>query len=142
MAVTVLDTNVIFALRSAYDQYHEQAVKIMTAMDRGELPTGRVTNYVLAETLSLVGERIGHDTATETLDFLIEGAGFEIVQTSKSDFNAGQALFRQHPGLTFVDAITAAYLQREEIEYIYSFDNDFDAVEDIIRLDTASNPCN
>ncbi|RBI59530.1 VapC toxin family PIN domain ribonuclease [halophilic archaeon] len=106
----------------------------------GDLPTGRVTNYILAETLNLLGERIDHETTIETLDLLIEGACFKIVQTSKSDFNAGQALFRQHASLTFVNAVTAAYMQRKEIKYIYSFDDDFDTVDGITRFDTVTNP--
>ncbi|ERH02362.1 MAG: hypothetical protein J07HN6_00394 [Halonotius sp. J07HN6] len=31
-------------------------------------------------------------------------------------------------------------MHRTDIEYIYSFDDDFDAVSDITRLATATNP--
>ena len=31
-------------------------------------------------------------------------------------------------------------MQREGIEYRYSFDDDFDAVEGVIRLETPENP--
>lgn len=33
-----------------------------------------------------------------------------------------------------------AYMLSEGLEYIYSFDDDFDAIEGITRLDTAVNP--
>lgn len=140
MATALLDTNVLFAFRSKYDQYHEPATEILTAIDAGRLPASRVTNYVVAESLSLIGERATQDVAAETLDFLVEGSGFEICHATQSDFTSGQALFRQYPDLTFVDATTVAYMQREDIEYIYSFDDDFDAVEGVTRLNTAINP--
>jgi len=140
MATVLLDTNVLFGFRSRHDQYHEPATEILTAMDAGELPVGRVTDYVVAESLSLIGERASQDVAAETLDFLVEGSEFEVDHTTKSDFTSGQALFRQYPALTFVDATTVAYMGREDIEYIYSFDDDFDAVDGVTRLDTAVNP--
>jgi predicted nucleic acid-binding protein len=59
-----------------------------------------------------------------------------------ADFNAAQALFRQYPALSFVDTTIAAYMKREEIEYLYSFDDDFDAVDGLTRLDIAANPFN
>jgi hypothetical protein len=33
-----------------------------------------------------------------------------------------------------------AYMQTEGLGYLYAFDDDFDAVEDVYRLDTATNP--
>lgn len=39
-----------------------------------------------------------------------------------------------------VDCITVAYMQRLGLEYIYSFDDDFDRFEDVTRLETADNP--
>jgi len=33
-----------------------------------------------------------------------------------------------------------AFMQSEGIEYIYSFDDDFDAVDGVTRLNTATNP--
>jgi len=74
------------------------------------------------------------------LDRLIEGAHFEIVHAPKADFNAAQALFRRYGELSFVDSTIAAYMDREDIEYLYSFDDDFDAVTDLTRLETADNP--
>lgn len=31
-------------------------------------------------------------------------------------------------------------MERENIEYLYSFDDDFDALENVTRLATADNP--
>lgn len=140
MTVALLDTNVLFASASARDKYHDPARQIIRGIDHDELPEALVTNYVVAEVLNLAGERLDQDAATQLLDRLLEGAHFEIVHAPQTDFHAGKALFRQHSDLSFVDSIIAAYMEREGIEYLYSFDDDFDAVENLSRLASPDNP--
>ena len=142
MAVALLDTNVLFASASSRDEYHDRAREIVRGIDHGDLPEAIVTNYVVAETLNLSGEKLDADAANQMLDRLIEGAHFEIVHAPKADFNAAQALFRRYGELSFVDSTIAAYMDREDVEYLYSFDDDFDAVTDFTRLETSDNPFN
>jgi predicted nucleic acid-binding protein len=136
----LLDTNVLFATASARDDYHDTAREIIGGIDHGSLPTAVITNYVLAETLNLTREKLGPDAATAMLDRLIEGAHFEIAHAALADFNTAQGVFRQYPAISFIDATIVAYAQREQIEYLYSFDDDFDEVEGIARLTTADDP--
>jgi predicted nucleic acid-binding protein len=140
MSAALLDTNVLFASASARDEYHEQSREIIREIDHGSLPAAVVTNYVVAETLNLTGEKLSPKAASGMLDRLVEGAHFEVEHTPKADFNAAQAIFRRYDGLSFVDATIAAYMDREDIDYLYSFDDDFDALNGVTRLDTAENP--
>lgn len=140
MAVALLDTNVLFAAASARDEYHDTAQEIVHAVDHGELPEAVLTNYVVAETLNLTRERLGTEPANGMLDRLLEGVHFELAHAKQSDFATAQAVFRRYPSLSFVDATVVAYMRREGIEYLYSFDDDFDAIEDLSRLETVTNP--
>ena len=136
----LVDTNVLFATASARDEYHDVARDIVSGVDHGDLPTGVVTNYVLAETLNLVREKLGPDTANGLLDRLTEAAHFEVVHAAQADFSTAQALFREYPALSFVDATIVAYMAREDLTYLYSFDGDFDAVDALSRLATPTDP--
>ena len=140
MAVALLDTNVLFASASARDEYHDRARTIIRAIDHGELPEAFVTNYVVAEMLNLSGEKLGSDAASQLLDRLLQGSHFEIVHAPKPDFTAAQVHFRRYSELSFIDSTIAAYMQREDIEYLYSFDDDFDTLDWVTRLGTADNP--
>lgn len=140
MAVALLDTNVLFASASARDEYHAPARDIVRGIDHGDLPEAIVTSYVVAETLNLAREKLGPEPANAMLDRLIEGAHFEIAHAPQADFNAAQALFRRYAGLSFVDATIAAYMDRDDVDCLYSFDDDFDSVDDLTRLDSADNP--
>jgi len=140
MGRIVLDTNVLFASVSARDRYHDRARSIIHAIDHGALPDGIVSNYIIAETLNLTREKIGPDAANALLDRLLEGQHFDLAHAPSADFNAAQALFRRYDELSFVDATIVAYCHRNGEEYLYSFDDDFDAVDGVTRLDSAVDP--
>ncbi|WP_379751961.1 type II toxin-antitoxin system VapC family toxin [Halomarina salina] len=130
----------LLARMSRKDAHHDTARRIVEAADHGDLPTMRVTNYVVTETLNYLHERQEHDVAVELYDRLVQSAGFEPVHTPKADFSQAVDLFRENSGLAFGDAAIVACMQREDIEYVYSFDDDFDPVTGVTRLNTATNP--
>ncbi len=140
MAVAVVDTGVLIGMADVDDRHHDVALAIVRGMDRGDLPTGRVTNYVALETLNWIHGRKRHAKASETYERLHQSAGFEIVHAAQTDFPSAVDLFQTYEGLSFGDATIAAYMQREGIDYLYSFDDDFDALDGIKRLDTPDNP--
>lgn len=140
MSVALVDSNVLIGRADADDQHHEVATEIVRGMDRGDLPPGRVTNYVALETLSWIHARQHHGKAVETYDRLSRSAGFEVLQAAQKDFHRAVNLFETYDGLAFGDATIAAYMEREGIEYLYSFDDDFDVLEDLTRLATPDNP--
>ncbi|WP_018258817.1 type II toxin-antitoxin system VapC family toxin [Halomicrobium katesii] len=142
MATALVDTGVLIGMADTDDQHHDVAMEIVRGMDHGDLPTGRVTNYIVLETLNWIHNRKRQQTAVETYDRLNRSAGFEIHHSAQKDFNRALELFQTHDGLSCGDTTIAAYMQREGIEYLYSFDDDFDMVDGITRLETADNPFN
>ena len=140
MAVAAVDTGVLIRMADADDQHHGTAMEIVRGIDHGELPTGHVTNYVALETLNWIHNRKHQQTAVETYERLNRSAGFEILHAAQKDFTNALGLFETYDRLSLGDATIVAYMQREGIEYLYSFDDDFDAVNDITRLETPNNP--
>jgi predicted nucleic acid-binding protein len=140
MPRALVDTTVLFAAGYRPDQHHDRGQTLVTAIDDGTLPEGIVTEFVLAETLNGLNKHAGHEAATDMLDRLESNRRFQIVPMTKTAVATGKALFREYNHLSFVDACLLGYLQAESIEYIYSFDGGFDAVDDITRLETAVNP--
>jgi predicted nucleic acid-binding protein len=140
MAVAVIDTNVLVARVSSRDANHDGATAIIGAADHGDLPTMQVTNYVLTETLNYLHERKQHQVAVDLYNRLTETAGFELIHAPKAVFSTAVELFERYDSLSFGDATIGAYMEHEGIEYLYSFDDDFDAVDDITRFETVINP--
>ena len=55
--MAVVDTGVLLGMADVDDEHHEVAMEIVLGMDHGDLPTGRVTNYIALETLNWIHSR-------------------------------------------------------------------------------------
>jgi predicted nucleic acid-binding protein len=126
----VVDTSVLFGYANTEDAHHDAALGIVEAIDAGEIADARLTNYLLEELLDLTRVHLGHDVAIDLLDRLQASAGFEIDHATRSDFSNSEQLFREDHQLSFVDATTVSYMEREGIDTLYSFDDDFDPYVD------------
>lgn len=140
MAVAVVDTGVLAGMADSADGHHDVAMDIVRGMDHGDLPTGRVTNYVALETLNWIHTRKRHEKAIETYERLSQSAGFELVHCAQKDFTYAVDCFEAYERLSFGDATVVAYMERTGVEYLYSFDDDFDGIEGITRLETPESP--
>ena len=145
MQAVCIDSNIVLAARNANAKRHDEAKAIFSGIDTGALPRARIINYVTPEILHPIQKRISKAAAAKTLDLLQSSRGFEFVHVSKAVQLYGEELFRTYEasaGPEWVDSILAAYMQHEDIEYIYSFDDDLDVFDDVSRLTTATNPFN
>ena len=140
MPRALVDTTVLFAAAYRRDSAHDDARPILSGIDTADLPEAVVLDYVLAETLNGLTTHAGHDAAVDFLVRVEENTRFHIDSLTADAFATAKALFRQHERFSFVDACIAAYMQAEGLGYLYAFDDDFDAAEDVYRLDVATNP--
>jgi predicted nucleic acid-binding protein len=140
MPRALVDTTVLFAAKYRRDSAHDAALPILKGIDTADLPEAMVLDYVLAETLNGLTTHAGHDGAVDFLDRVEENTRFHIDSLTADAFATAKALFRQHEQFSFVDSCIVAYMQAEGLGYLYAFDDDFDAAEDVYRLDTATNP--
>lgn len=140
MAVAVLDTTVLYAAADASDARHADALPVVRGVDDGSLPDGAVVEFVLAETLNGVARNLSHRSAVDYLDRIEANERFEIGGLTGDAFATGKAVFRRHEHLSLVDGLIVGYLRDRGLDYLYSFDAGFDAVDDVTRLSTPENP--
>jgi predicted nucleic acid-binding protein len=140
MPQAVLDTSVLFAAAYRRDNKHTEGLPILRGIDDGTLPEGIIVEYVLAETLNGLVTHAGHESAVDFLDRLETHSRIHIERFDTQTVSTGKSLFRQYEPLSFVDACLVAYLQTNDLEYLYAFDDDFDMIDNIVRLDTPTNP--
>ncbi|WP_254542903.1 PIN domain-containing protein [Halomarina pelagica] len=140
MPRALLDTSVLFAAAYRRDGAHEEAIPILKGIDDGSLPEAVVLDYVLAETLNGVLTHAGHDAGVDLLDRIEENARFHVASLTTDAFATAKALFRRHARLSFVDACIVAYMQTKGLGYLYAFDDDFDGIADVYRIDVPTDP--
>lgn len=131
----VLDTNVLYGAIDESDAHHDGAREILLAVDGGSIGPVHVSDYVVAETLSLAHSRLGHEIAVELLDRLNDNSHIEVIHSPQQEYHGSIEVFREYQNLSFIDASIVAYMERAEIETLYSFDTDFDAVDGVQRAE-------
>lgn len=140
MPRALFDTTVLFAAAYSSDNAHDEALPILSGIDNGTLPEAVVLDYVLAETLNGLSTYAGHQAAVDFLNRLEANARFHIDSLTTDAFATAKGFFREYEQLSFVDAAIVSYMQTEGLGYLYAFDDDFDAIADVFRLTTATNP--
>jgi hypothetical protein len=140
MPRALVDTTVLFAAAYRRDGRHEDALPILRGIDAADLPEAVILDYVLAETLNGLTTHAGHDAATDFLARIEENTRFHVDSLTADAFATGKAIFRRYEQFSFVDACLVAYMETEGLGYLYGFDDDFDAAEDVYRLETATDP--
>jgi hypothetical protein len=141
MPRALIDTSVLFAAAYRRDRAHDRGLSILRGVDDSSLPEAVVLDHVLAETINGLTTKAGHEVAVDFLDRIEENTRFHVESLNAAAFATAKGLFRRYEPLSLVDACLVAYSQTTELRYLYAFDDDFDAVDGVVRLDTASNPC-
>jgi len=131
---------VVIAAVDETDEDHDTGLSILQGVDHGDLPKGILVSDALQETLNFIHERQRHATAVDLLDRFVRGARFEIPYNPKKNYGEARSLFRSDGRLNFGDTMQVAYMWGAGIKHIYSFDDDYDGVDDITRLNAPVNP--
>lgn len=140
MPSALVDSNVLIAATSEKDGHHDEGRSIVRAADAGELPTLRVTNYVLAETLNWIHNHVTHGAAMDLYRRFDASLGFVLDRATKRDDRGALARLETHETLSFVDASLGAYADRTGVQYCYSFDDDLDRLGGVSRIADAVDP--
>mgnify|MGYP002277201799 CR=1 FL=1 len=140
MTRALLDATVVIAAVDRDDSDHVAGFDILQGVDHGKLPTGVIVSDALHEILNFIEERKGHAVAVDVLDRLVRGEHFELPYNPKQNYATARSLFRSNERLNFGDALQVAFTQRQGIEYVYSFDDDFDSVDGVRRLNSSVDP--
>jgi len=136
----VIDTNLLYAWRNRNDQLHTEGKDVIEAASDGNLPKLHIPDVFFQETCKHIHNQLGYRECIRTMDALVADPQFSIIPLNDGDLRRGRSLFRRNNELELPDAIAVAYMRREQIEHIYSCDDDFDRFDDLTRLNSAINP--
>ena len=140
MVQALLDTSVLFAAAYARDGRHNDALPILRGVNDGTLPEGIVLDYVLAETLNGLVRKASTAAAEDFLDRIEVNQRFHVARLSEDEFSTAKSTFYRWSGLSLVDAALVSYARSRSLEYLYTFDDDFDGPQGISRLTSPVNP--
>jgi predicted nucleic acid-binding protein len=120
-----VDTSALFAVANAKDEDFKRARDFLSQLAK-EKVTLLVSNFIIAESYTLMLRKIGRDKAIEYVKNLRDTA--EIERVSEDDENkAWQIILRyRDKDFSYVDATSFAVMERLGIKDAFSFDVHFE----------------
>jgi predicted nucleic acid-binding protein len=107
---------------------HEAAVALLAAIEQGE-EKGTTSEAVIAEVAFVLTSKRQYqltvDEAAAFLTTVLQLPGLELPRGRKRLYRRAAEIWTEHPGLGFVDALTAATVELSGMR-LATFDSDFD----------------
>ncbi|MCW4050813.1 MAG: PIN domain-containing protein [Candidatus Bathyarchaeota archaeon] len=133
MAVFI-DTGIFVAFHNTRDKNHKRAVEIIKTIASGQHGAAYTSDYVFHEAVTVTLTRTRRHEVAVRLGEMLLGIGIQpfvvILNVDEGAFRASWHLFTTltDRGLSFTDCTTLALLKAHDIEYLASFDTDFDGL--------------
>lgn len=140
-----IDTGVFFAHHDRAAARHESATAAMRAVMTGQFGQPYTSDYVVDESITLTRKRTGEYEDARVIGQRILGRSdypdrIELLQITPELFEETLDTFETYDdhSLSFTDASTIAVVERNDIDAVLSFDDDFDGLIDRIDPTTVA----
>ncbi len=120
-----LDTGAFLALADEDDDYHSVAKSIHAQLLGTRAPL-LTSNFVLAETYTLIRFKVGHDAAVEFMK-QFDQTGIKVLRVSAAIEHTAKAIFTRYDDkeFSFVDCTSFALIDHHRLDHAFAFDGHF-----------------
>jgi len=118
------------------DDFHESAQKVIEAIRLGDAPVAMTTDFVLNETVTILGRRkgFGAEKATRVADIILSSPRVFTVYIDEALFKNSLEEYPAYKGkLGLTDVSTIVTMKTYGVREVFSHDRDFDRIEGIRR---------
>jgi predicted nucleic acid-binding protein len=121
-----LDTGAFLGWYKKSDQYHKQARSVWLTLEAEKRPL-YTSNFVLDETLTLLGRRTSYPFAAEQGEALYTSSLLTILRPSVTDELASLELFEKYADqeMSFTDCVSFTLMRRVGLTRVFTFDKHF-----------------
>ncbi len=124
-----VDSSFIVGLADRRDQWHRDALRIARRL----APHPKLTDLVVAESVTIIGQRSGGKAARVLYDYFADEC--QIIFTDEPLLDSAIVQHTRFDGtLSLADCVTVVAMTGESEKELVSFDSDFDKVRGITRL--------
>lgn len=125
-----IDASFFIAASIRKDQWHQRLQDILPEVTKQD----KVTSiFVLSEAVTMVGSLAGGKKGTLLYNYIMDNHEVKFVDKELS--SRAMNIFLQYDGmLSFADSLSLELMKQSQIDYIASFDSDFDKVKGIVRV--------
>jgi len=132
-----VDTNVFVAIRDASDSTHKKAIKISEYLDKNKAKWC-TSSDIIGETLTVLSKKLGKAICVDWYkDF--KNSSIEEIFVDEKLHKETRGFYKRikSKNISFIDCSSVISMKRNNIKYIFSFDEDFrklgiKLVEDVV----------
>lgn len=124
-----LDSSFIIALINDNDSLHEKAIEYLDLTEKNEC---YISNLIINEVITVIGNKLGLKIAISTYNILINI--FHVVnEYENNDFNSENMMIyeKYDTKLSFTDTSIIYIMKKSNIDNLISFDKEFRRVKEI-----------
>ncbi|MBI3022101.1 MAG: PIN domain-containing protein [Thaumarchaeota archaeon] len=137
-----VDTTFWVGDADANDDFHASAHLGIDAIRKGEAAMALTTDFVLDETVTILGKRkgFGAANAAKVGQNLLSSPRVFAVYVDEALMNEALKRFPEFNGkLSFTDVISLVVMSRYGVREIFSHDKDFDGIEGLKRIESPTH---
>ncbi len=131
-----VDTTVWVGDADRNDEFHGSAHDIIESIRLGSSPLGLTTDFIIDETVTLLGKRrgFGAAAAADVGKLIIASPRIVTLFVDESILKESLAAYARYAGkLSLTDVVSTIVMNRYSVKDIFSHDSDFDHVSGIRR---------
>jgi predicted nucleic acid-binding protein len=120
------------------DDFHASASAVIEEIRTGRVPVALTTNFVLNETVTILGRRrgFGAERASKVGSIVLSSPRVFTVHIDEVLFKESLKLYPTYRGeLSLTDVSSVVVMKSYGVKEVYSHDRDFDRVQGIRRLE-------
>jgi predicted nucleic acid-binding protein len=132
-----VDTTVWVGDADRNDEFHGSAHEIIESIRLGSSPLGLTTDFIVDETVTLLGKRRGFGAANAATvgRLIIASPRIVTVFVDESILNESIASYAKYAGkLSLTDVVSTIVMKRYSVKNIFSHDSDFELVTEVRRM--------
>lgn len=131
----ILDTSFLISFLNRDDSNNQRALKLIKQIAEGHYGDILITDYIFNECATILGVRIKNFRTVLELCELI--SLLDVIKINEECFSLSWEIFRKQGRylLSFTDCSIIAFAEKNGIEYIATFDDDFKKIKGIKIID-------
>jgi len=134
-----IDTTVWVGASDRNDDFYESSQDIVTAILFEKLPLALTTDFIIDETVTILGKRkgFGAENARKAGETILSSPRVLTVFIEETVLKSALEQYPRYLGqLSLTDVVSVVVMKKYHTKEIFSHDSDFDRVEGITRRDS------
>jgi len=134
-----IDTTIWVGASDRNDEFYESSRPIVEAIRLGKSPLALTTDFVIDETVTILGKRkgFGAENAEKVGERILSSPRVFVVFVEEAVLRAALKRYPEYLGeLSLTDVVSVVAMEKYRVKEVFSHDTDFDKIRELSRRES------